>query len=66
MKYWAPNMNKFIINLWILTAYLESKFTNHPGFQFLKHLHFCSSNIDFAKFVPLLLAVAETHFYRWK
>ena len=24
MKYWAPNINKCIVNLWELIAYLES------------------------------------------
>ena len=39
MKYCAPNINKYIVNLWKLIAYLESTFMNYPGFQISKHLH---------------------------
>ena len=29
MKYRAPNINKYIVNLWKLIAYLESTFVNY-------------------------------------
>ena len=61
MIYCAPNINKYIVNLWKVIAYLESTFMNYPGFQFSKHLHFSSYGISIAKFVPLLAEVAETH-----
>ena len=64
MKYCAPNINKYIVNLWKLITYLESSFMNYPGFQFSMHLHFSSSGINITKFaplVPLLAEVAETH-----
>ena len=65
MIYCAPNINKYIVNLWKLIAYLESTSMNYPGFQFSKHLHFSSCGISITRFarplVPLLAEVAETH-----
>ena len=64
MIYCAPNINKFIVNLWKQIAYLESTFMNYPGFQFSKHMHFSSYGISIAKcvlLVPLLAEVVETH-----
>ena len=64
MIYCAPNINKYIVNLSKLIAYLKSTFMNYPGFQFSKHLHFSSCGIIIARFaplVPLLAEVVETH-----
>ena len=36
MKYCAPNINKFIVNLWKLTAYLESTFIQLPWIPIFK------------------------------
>ena len=63
MIYCAPNINKYIVNLWKLIAYLES--TSMNGFQFSKHLHFSSYGISIAKFVPLLAEVAETTYFQY-
>ena len=64
MIFCAPNINKYIVNLWKLIAYLESTFMNYPGFRFSKHLHFSNCGISITKFatlVPLSAEVAETH-----
>ena len=37
--YWAPDINKWIINIRILTLYLESTSMNQHIFQFSKHSH---------------------------
>ena len=33
MKYWVTDINKSIVNLWKLIAYLESTFMNYPEFN---------------------------------
>ena len=37
--YWAPDINKWIINMRILTLYLESTSMYQHMFQFSKHSH---------------------------
>ena len=60
----ASNINKYIVNLWKLTAYLESTFMNYLGFQFSNNFTFscCDfARLKFVPLVPLLVEVGETH-----
>ena len=61
MIYCASNINKYIVNLWKLIAYLESTLMDYPEFQFSNHLHISCCDISIAKFVPLWAEVAEKY-----
>ena len=64
IKYWTPNINKSIVNLRKLIAYLESTFMKYHGFQISKHLHIFSRDIGNSIAVPLYARVADTHIER--
>ena len=59
--YCAPNINKCIVNLWKLIAYLESTFLD-SNFQIIYIFSCCDISIaKFVPLVPLLAEVAKTH-----
>ena len=66
LKYWAPIINKCIVNLWKLTAYLQSTSINYPGFKFSKHLHFfeISALQNLCPCATFLTQLVETHIDR--
>ena len=62
-KFGLLSRQKILIEVWTV---MESTVMNYPGFQFSKHLHFSSCGISIAKFVPIVLLLAEmaeTHIY---
>ena len=62
--YCAPNINKYIVNLWKLMAYFGIYIRELPWIPVFKVFALSSYGISIAKsvpFVPLLAEVAGTH-----